>query len=286
MKNNNKYGSGQCYLIDNAIAESTPESYFSQLKNEVNWQPMHNRGNPVPRLVAVQGAIAADGVHPFYRHPADEEPTLSVWTPTIDLLRKQAESLLSTEFNHALIQYYRSGHDWIGRHSDKTLDITKGTAICNFSFGASRVMVLRKKTLDANQRHPTEKISLTNRSLFILDEVTNRHYQHFIKKDGRASKLKRLDERDFAEQRISITFRSIATFITPDGKLYGQGARCKTRAALNQHTTPSTSNADDEAAMLAAFAAENKDADFDWDKHYGQGFDAINFKILNAQSST
>jgi hypothetical protein len=34
--------------------------------------------------------------------------------------------------------------------------------------------------------------------------------------------------------------------------------------------------------MLSAFALENQQADFDWELHYGQGFDALDLNILNA----
>jgi hypothetical protein len=33
--------------------------------------------------------------------------------------------------------------------------------------------------------------------------------------------------------------------------------------------------------MLKAFSKENHDPDFDWKKYYGNGFNAINFKILS-----
>ena len=32
--------------------------------------------------------------------------------------------------------------------------------------------------------------------------------------------------------------------------------------------------------LLEAFAKENHNIDFDWEKYYGSGFDIINFKIF------
>jgi len=32
--------------------------------------------------------------------------------------------------------------------------------------------------------------------------------------------------------------------------------------------------------MLIAFGQENRRSDFDWDEHYGGGFDVLNFRIL------
>ncbi|VAW68137.1 hypothetical protein MNBD_GAMMA10-2855 [hydrothermal vent metagenome] len=277
-------GSGNCYLIENAINETTHGEYFYRLKNEVNWQHMLNRGNPVPRLVAVQGEIDHEGTAPLYRHPADEEPPLLAWTPSVDYLRKHAETLLSTRFNHALIQYYVDASHCIGRHSDKTLDITRGSDICNFSFGASRVMLVRDKNANTEGTHPSSRISLSNTSLFVLDWETNRLCHHQINKDGRDDCLKTSDETDFDGGRISITFRSVATFIRADRRIFGQGAICKNSAELNNQKPHSPPSLDEEVAMLNAFSEENKDPQFDWDTHYKQGFDAINFKIINSTS--
>lgn len=48
---------------------------------------------------------------------------------------------------------------------------------------------------------------------------------------------------------------------------------------------PEEENADegDEQNMLMAFSAENKQStEFDWNHHYGRGFNALNFKVLNS----
>jgi hypothetical protein len=279
-----QYGSGDSYLIEDVFDEKNLGENFYLLKQEVDWQQMFNRENPVPRKVAVQGDIDKEGVIPLYRHPADEEPPLQSWTPTIDKFRKQAEELLVTKFNHALIQYYVDGSHWIGRHSDKTLDITRGTDICGASFGATRVLLVRDKTSDEKGVHLADKIALPNNSLFVIGWETNRKCQHLIKKDLRDKHLKSPDELAFEGGRISITFRSVSTFMLPDRRIYGQGAVCKNRSELESKPESNQVKCDDEDVMLKAFGTENKDSNFDWDQHYQQGFDAINFKMINTKS--
>lgn len=118
----------------------------------------------MPRLVAVQGEVTSDGrcdhiglalegwpaeresfSLPIYRHPTDNSPPLRSWTPTVAIVREHVERALGHPVNHVLIQCYRTGSDYISEHSDKTLDIVRGTSIVNVSVGAQREMVLRRK---------------------------------------------------------------------------------------------------------------------------------------------
>ncbi len=82
---------------------------------------------------------------PLYRHPADESPPLHPFTPTVSLIAQAVSKVVNHPVNHVLIQHYRSGNDYISEHSDKTIDIVRGSNIVNVSVGAQRVMFLRRK---------------------------------------------------------------------------------------------------------------------------------------------
>ena len=58
-----------------------------------------------------------------------------------------------------------------------------------------------------------------------------------IAPDRRAEGQRRSDETAFGGTRVSLTLRVVATFRCDDG-IYGQGARCKTRAQLNRAKGP------------------------------------------------
>lgn len=141
----------------------------------------------MPRLVAVQGEVASDGrcdridivilkgrltereslSFPIYRHPADNSPPLRSWTPAVAVIREHVERVLGHPVNHVLIQCYRTGSDYISEHSDKTLDIVRGTSIVNVSVGAQRQMILRRKR-DPSVRPPprpstTSGVPITSR---------------------------------------------------------------------------------------------------------------------------
>lgn len=263
------------------LMDSASESFFEELKSEIQWQDMYHRGGLVPRQVAIQGSITEES-KPLYRHPADEEPEMSLWTPTVNQIRQRVAELLDIEMNHALIQLYRSGHDWIGKHADKTLDITRNTPIVNVSFGATRTMSISPKTKDKQDVKPTFRVPLPHNSMLVFGWETNKKFHHMIKPDRRQAREKKPAELRFGGERISLTFRSIGTYVTPEGRVYGQGSRHKSLDAL-EHSSFTIAGQERGQAMtlLKAFSAENKDPNFDWDAHYGPGFELLNLKVVN-----
>ncbi|CAF3650801.1 unnamed protein product [Rotaria socialis] len=277
-------GSNDSFLLVNIFPIGIADNFFSKLRDEVNWNEMKQKGGRVPRDISIQGALHIedkDEYEPLYRHPADEQPELVPWTPTALIIKQRIEEIMEQNLNHALVQYYRNGKDFIGEHSDKTLDVLIDSNILNYSLGATRTMILKHKT----QSGLKQRFKLPHNSLFVLGWRTNREWFHSIKQDNRLDMDKDTDELAFSSQRISLTFRTIATFRNRrTGKLYGQGARCKTKHQLEEEEEEEELEFDhDEENMLHAFSAENKQSsDFDWNHYYGNGFNAINFKVLNS----
>ncbi|EFR03564.1 isochorismatase family protein [Nannizzia gypsea CBS 118893] len=265
-------------LYDLAI----PADSFQRLRGEVDWQKMYHMSGQVPRMVSVQGNVAPDGSIPIYRHPADESPPLSPFSKTVDEIRMVVEKQLGHPLNHALIQLYRDGEDRISEHSDKTLDIVRGSNICNVSLGALRTMTLRTK-VDAKKStnspsenaRQTQRVPMPHNSLFILGEKSNMEWLHGIRPDKRMEKEKSKEEKGFNGERISLTFRHIGTYINPKSDtIWGQGAvsKEKERAGKVVHGVSSETE-----RMIRAFGQENHQSNFDWDINYGRGFDVVNF---------
>ena len=301
-------GVGDSELRYNIVTEN-PNYIFNILKNEIKWETMNHKGNPVPRLVAIQGIkyIGNDNVYdvfePVYRHPADDAPQLIQFTKYVDYIRKLCEQHVGHVLNHALIQYYRNGRDCIGEHSDKTIDIDTKSKIVNYSVGCSRQFILRNKwetNKDINMKNhmKNQKIYLPNNSLFIMGMQTNKYMLHSIRKDRRSNQYKRNDELLFGGQRISITFRKINTYMCYNKSkqlIVGQGTTQLYKNAIFfiSHTEqqiyyylanninkfnaiPKEKKHDLFIKLIIAFSKENNEAkSFVWDKVYGNGFDVI-----------
>lgn len=191
--------------------------------------------------------------------------------------------------NHVLIQHYRSGKDHISEHSDKTIDVVRGSKIVNVSLGAQRVMTLRLKkdrnkefekpatTTDGAQQpppRPTQRIPLPHNSMFVMGPETNKQWLHGINHDNRPLQTKSDAEQYQEGERISLTFRHIGTFLDAgETKIWGQGAKGKTK----EEARPVVNGGEESLRLIRAFGEENQRNDFDWDKNYGQGFDVLHF---------
>ncbi|KAH7062573.1 hypothetical protein B0J12DRAFT_695112 [Macrophomina phaseolina] len=290
-----KIGEGDSQIIHNFLplslrapadpSKSLEEVIFDKLYNEVRWQKMMHAQGEVPRLVSVQGDFSSDGSMPIYRHPSDESLPLLHFSPAVLRIRNQVEQLLKHPVNHVLIQLYRGGQDYISEHSDKTLDIVRGSNIVNVSFGAQRTMRLRTKRPakpdqaednKAPSARQTQRISMPHNSVFVLGPQTNMRWLHGINADKRPSDEKSDQEKGFSGMRISLTFRHIGTFISSDSsKIWGQGATSKRKASA-KHVI----NGDDKETdrLIQAFGKENQSSEFDWDQTYGSGSDVLHFR--------
>lgn len=258
---------------------------FEKLNEEIKWQKMFHQTGEVPRLVCCQGTIDEDGRTPVYRHPSDQTLPIEKWTPTVDQVRRAAEEVVGHPLNHALIQLYRSGSDYISEHSDKTLDIAKGSKIVNVSFGAQRTMRLRTKrraaatttnTTGTLHGRATYRVPMPHNSMITMTLPTNAEYLHGINADKRPAVELIEAETAYEGQRISLTFRNIGTFLDKDSKyIWGQGATMSSKEDARE-----VINADAEQSekLVRAFGMENSTSSIEWDKIYGDGFDVLHLK--------
>lgn len=277
-------GEGDSFLSTNVLPSSLSASIFQDLYDEVRWQTMHHQTGAVPRLVCVQGDLGQDGSQPLYRHPTDHALPLLHFSPAVQTVRSYVEKVVNHPLNHVLIQLYRSGQDYISEHSDKTLDIVRGSSIVNASFGAQRTMRLRTKKSALNQQsvsfseaaRQTHRIPLPHNSAFVLGQDTNMRWLHGINADKRPTHERSDAEKAYSGMRISLTFRHIGTFLNAEGTLiWGQGASGKQRDAARPVVSNDLRRTE---AMIRAFGKENQATEFDWTETYGAGFDVLHFR--------
>ena len=290
---------GDTTIISNALSSGLAADAFERLLKEVSWASMSRMGGEVPRRIAVQGTVDDEGNMPVYRHPADESPPLLPFSPTVLAIKTEIEKHLGHPLNHVLIQHYRNGSDYISEHSDKSLDIVRGSYIANVSLGAERTMVFRTKRppkdpaksknkpeSDEDDKSPsadptrqklharqTERAPLPHNSLCRMGLQTNMRWLHAIRQDKRSDREKSAAELAHDGARISLTFRQIGTFLdSSQTRIWGQGAVSKTKASAQPVVNGQTPEA---VQLLQAFGAENNSSEFDWEAKYGAGFNVL-----------
>ncbi|CAF1198227.1 unnamed protein product [Adineta ricciae] len=223
-------------LIENLLSTDEANDAFNALRpegNEVNYgqyYAMTDNASLVrlPRLMAFQATMNESGDFPWYRCTMSSVPqnkiVYTLWTPTIQKVKDSIEQKTGETWNLAHVIYYRDGDDSMGMHSDTMLDLAPGSKIAVVSFGATRQLELLKKRQSTMDGPSNMKFDLPGNSLFLLDEETNKHYVHGIRKKKKHD----------VEDRIAIVFRHVTTFKTDDDKFYGYGSAFLTKQDIVQ----------------------------------------------------
>ncbi|MDC6367745.1 MULTISPECIES: alpha-ketoglutarate-dependent dioxygenase AlkB family protein [Flavobacteriaceae] len=165
---------------------------FDILKRTIPWQQdsitLFGKTHLQPRLTALYGNNEKSYSYSnITMHPKEF---------TVELLQIKAaiEKQANVAFTTCLLNYYRSGKDSNGWHSDDEKELGKNPVIASVSFGAERFFHLRHKN-DKTQKH---KLLLEHGSLLIMQGPTQHFWQHQIAKTAKP-----------IGERINLTFRVI-----------------------------------------------------------------------------
>ena len=161
-----------------------------RLVDELYWQqtPIRIYGREVmqPRLTAWYGDAA-------YRYSGVTHEPMP-WHPLLSDIKAMVEQYSASTFNSVLCNYYRSGQDSMGWHSDNEPELGSEPVIASLSFGVARRFVLQHKKDKSLQW----QCSLGEGDLLLMRGATQRFYRHCVPKTAKTTDL-----------RINLTFRRI-----------------------------------------------------------------------------
>lgn len=171
------------------------------LYKRVPWTRERVRGKDAARLTVDMSDDPDRLIYPYAGHV--KKPL--AWTPEIRAIKRAVEHVTGERFNFAVLNWYESGADYIGAHSDSTSALVPGSTIASFSCGAER-------DFDFIPRGPTERpslshsqttlqrhrITLQSHSILTMGGACQHFYRHALPKRLR---LKR--------PRFNVTFRHI-----------------------------------------------------------------------------
>lgn len=211
-----KLAAGDSYYIKKFM--NIDDKMFYDLLNEISFVQMYNFTPnakesdvlPIPRLVSGQtDKSVTESAH--YRMPGCNQgniPTFD-WTPTVNLIRKNAEIVTGQQLNHCVINLYFDEHDSLSFHKDNLLDLKENTGVISVSIGQMRPFLFH-----STENNHKQDINLHNGSLLYIGTKTNKRYVHSVPK---------LFEK--IEPRLSLTFRCIDSFINEtDNSISGVGS--------------------------------------------------------------
>ena len=167
------------------------DSLLARLKSEVPWQQaeisLFGRKVLTPRLSCWMGD--AEAVYRYSNTTFTPEP----WLDCVLALKNQLEAAAGAPFNSVLLNYYRSGQDAMGWHSDDEPELGPQPVIASVSLGAVRRFLLRAKA-----GGPSSAIELEHGSLLLMQGDTQENYRHSLPRTTKP-----------VDARINLTFRRI-----------------------------------------------------------------------------
>jgi len=187
-------------FFDAATAAELLRDLIATTPWETHFVRIFGREIPAPRQSSWHG-----DAHCSYRYSKVRyEP--KAWTPALTEVRDFLASAGIGEFNCVLANFYRSGADSMGWHSDSEPELGLNPLIASVSLGAPRRFCLRRKTLpdklalNVLPRQNKAELLLTSGSLLVMAEGTQENYQHALPKMAQVG-----------APRVNLTFRWIAT---------------------------------------------------------------------------
>ncbi len=168
------------------------DAIFAQLANEIPWQQddiqVFGKTHPQPRLTALFGNEGK----PYSYSNIKMQP--HPWTPLLQKIKWQIESITDTNFTTVLLNQYRDGKDSNGWHADNEKELGINPIIASVSFGAERVFQLKHNSIKGLKK----SIILEHGSLLIMRGTTQHFWKHQIPKTSKP-----------IGSRINLTFRII-----------------------------------------------------------------------------
>lgn len=183
---------GEVLLYSNAFTADESDVMMRSLVNGIAWKHeailMFGKQVMQPRLTAWYG----DSGNSYSYSGITMQPL--PWTADLLRIKQTAETIAGTQFNSALLNYYRNGQDSMGWHRDNESTLGRNPAIASVSFGAARKFQLRYYS----DKSITRNIQLTHGSLLLMRGETQHYWEHQLPK-----------VKADTGARINITFRVI-----------------------------------------------------------------------------
>lgn len=172
------------------LSKKEADFYYEEMM-EVSWQQnairIMGKKIDLPRLEVMYG----DSTDIKYSYSGSVELSCNLWTDSLHALKEKVEKASHSSFNIIIGNYYRTGNDYIGWHSDDEPKMGFNPVIASISLGAERNFQVRRKP-----KGIIHDYFLEHGSLLIMPAGFQSSYLHQLPKNNR-----------LVIPRINLTFR-------------------------------------------------------------------------------
>ncbi len=174
----------------NWMSDEDADSLQSQLTEDLDWEQreivVFSKSVMQPRLITWAGEVP-------YRYSGQTlEP--KAWPESLARLKAAAEEATGAQYNHALLNLYRNGHDNMGLHSDNERELGRDPVIAALSLGVARRFVFESR----DRRRKKRKLQLEHGSLLVMGGSVQHSHRHAVPK-----------QKSVLGSRINVTFRMV-----------------------------------------------------------------------------
>jgi alkylated DNA repair dioxygenase AlkB len=116
------------------------------------------------------------------------------WNEGLLAIKNRIEPLAGVQFNSVLLNWYRTGNDHMGWHSDDEKELGRNPVIGSVNFGATRRFLFRR----IDNRNKKFELPLKHGTFLLMSGAIQHHWQHRIPKEKKINGV-----------RINLTFRVV-----------------------------------------------------------------------------
>ncbi|KRX10903.1 hypothetical protein PPERSA_12027 [Pseudocohnilembus persalinus] len=176
------------------ISEKESQELYDLLMDKCKWyQPQYMIGGNLQYPDRKMSGITERDRQKIYRAFKQEELQYFEDFPEIKKVKEIVENITKNKYSHVLLNYYESGKNTIGYHSDQLIP---GQLVASVSLGAARKFRFQPQKISGIQKQ--YEVLLKPGSLVVFDEnAGGKFFKHSIPKE---MKIK--------EGRINLTFRN------------------------------------------------------------------------------
>lgn len=184
---------GEAYYIPNFINSNEAIALFQLLEEEINWT--NEELILFGRKVVLSRKVAFCGDKGLTYTYSNRLKVAIEWSPILDKLKNKVSEICKASFNACLLNFYHSGNEGMGWHSDNEKELVEQATIASISLGDSRDFVFKHKNTKQSIR-----IHLESGSLLVMKGTIQEHWLHALPKTKKSK-----------NPRMNLTFRIMKT---------------------------------------------------------------------------
>ena len=182
---------GEAYYHGKILDAGAADRYLEQCIDQLSWA--HDRAFMFGKEIVTQRKMAWYADEPVSYTYSGHTRTALMWPDVLREIKQRVESSSGDIFNSCLCNFYSSGDEGMGWHSDGEKELVEEGAIGSLTLGSARKFSFKHKVTGERV-----SLSLEHGSLLIMKGSTQKNWLHSLPKTKKVS-----------DPRVNLTFRQM-----------------------------------------------------------------------------